>query len=218
LQHFARVQRIAQLKMSGRASGEGGAVKRQREQQVEEEDAPASLQVTVHPEPLTLLAMVKAHFNTLVWAQLCTPQGVALFSFVRLPPRVSRPLAGAPVYDMSLTHAERLRAVGCGFKGKLVRLLSLGVGRHVEPQSDWRACHQLMQSNARRVASKPMAAVRDEAAKEAEKLCASGQCAAAVVPLQLSIDLGDLNSYRHEGNPIQKNDSAICQKTILRAM
>jgi TPR repeat protein len=28
---------------------------------------------------------------------------------------------------MSLTHEERLRAVGCGLKGKLVRLLSLGV-------------------------------------------------------------------------------------------
>jgi TPR repeat protein len=72
--------------------------------------------------------------------------------------------------------------------------LSLGVGRHFEPQSDWRACHQMMQSNARRVASKPMAAVRDEAAKEAEELCASGQCAAAVVPLQLAIDFGDFTS------------------------
>ena len=129
-----------------------------------EEDAPASLETTAHPEPLTLLALVKAHFDTLVWLQLCNPQGVAVFgvavfSFVRLAPRVPRPFAGAPVYDMSLTHAERLCAVGCGFKGRLVRLLSLGVGRHFEPQRNWGACHQMMQSTVRRVASKLMAAV-----------------------------------------------------------
>jgi TPR repeat protein len=182
--------------MSGRASG--GGVKRQRED-AEEEDAPASLEsdttlLSLHSEPLMLLVLVKAHFETLVWLQLCSPQGVALFSFVRLPPRLSRPFAGAAVYDMSLTHAERLCAVGCGFKGRLVRLLSLGFGRHFEPQRNRRACHQMMLSNARRVASKSMAAVRDEAAKVAEELCSSGQCAAAVVPLQRAIDLGDSTS------------------------
>ena len=114
--------------MSSRAylNGEGACVEGeiQREQLVEE-DEPASMHVTVlpHPKPLLLLALVKAHFDTLVWLQLCNPQGVSLFSFVRLPPRVPRPFAGAPVYDMSLTHAERLRAVGCGLKGQLVRLL-----------------------------------------------------------------------------------------------
>jgi hypothetical protein len=179
--------------MIGRASG--GAVKRQRQQQVEEEVAPASVQVAAHDaEPLTLLAVAKSLLGMLVWAQLCNPQGVSLFSFVRLPPRVLRPFAGAPVDDMSLTHAERLRAVGCGFKGRLVRLLSLGVGHHFEPQRNWRACHQMMHSTVRRVASKLMAAVRDEVAKEAEELCASGQCAAAVVPLQRAIAFGDLPS------------------------
>jgi TPR repeat protein len=165
----------------------------EREPQVEE-DAPASQETTVHQQPLMLLVLVKAHFDTLVCMQLCNPQGVALFSFVRFPPRLPRPFAGAPVYDMSLTHAERLCAVGCGLKGRLVRLLSLGVGHHFEPQSNLRACHQMMQSNARRVASKSMAAARDEAAKEAEELCASGQCAAAVVPLQRAIDFGDFTS------------------------
>jgi len=168
------------------------------EQQMKEVDEPSSMQTTAHPQPLTLLVLVKAHFDTLVCAQLCNPQGVALFSFVRLPPRVPRPFAGAAVYDMSLTHAERLCVVGCGLKGKLVRLLSLGVGRHFEPQSDWRACHHMMQSITRRVASMLMAAawaaVRDKAAKEAEELCASGRCAAAVVALQLAIDFGDLPS------------------------
>ncbi len=157
-------------------------------------NAPVSLETTVHPQPLVLLVLAKAHFDTLVWLKLCNPQGVALFSFVLLQLRVPRPFAGAAVYDMSLTHAERLCAVGCGLKGKLVRLLSLVVGCHFEPQRNWRACHQLMQSIARRVASKRMAAVRDEAAKEAEELCASGQFAAALVPLQRAIYLGDLPS------------------------
>jgi TPR repeat protein len=95
---------------------------------------------------------------------------------------------------MSLTHADRLRAVGSGFKGKLVRLVSLGVGRHYEPQRNWRACHQMMQSTVRWVASQLLAAARDEAAKEAEELCASGRCAAALVPLQRAIDFGDFPS------------------------
>jgi hypothetical protein len=69
----------------------------------------------------------------LVCAQLCNSQGVALFAFVRLPPRVPRPFASATVNGMSLQYAERLRAVGRGLKGKLVRLLSLGTGRYSEP-------------------------------------------------------------------------------------
>jgi len=187
------VKRIvfASQNMSRRVSG--GPVKRQREQQVEE-DAPAPVQVAAHAQPLTLLAVIKSHLGMLVWLQLCNSQGVALFSFVHLPPRMPRPFAGAPVYGMSLTHVERLRAEGCGFKSKLVRLLSLGVDRHFEPQRNWRACHKMMQSIARRVAAGLAAAVRDKVAKEAEELCASGQCAAAVVPLQRAIDFGDSTS------------------------
>jgi len=145
----------------------------------------------VHAEPLMLRAVVKCHFDALVWMQLCNAQGVSVFSFVRLAPRVSRPFAGAAVYDMSLTHAERLCAVGSGLKGRLVRLLSLGVGCHFEPQRNWGACRKMMQSNVRRVAAVLAAAVRDKVAKEAEELCASGRCAAAVVALQRAIYLGD---------------------------
>jgi len=189
----AHVQRIAQLKMSLNGRASGGAVKRKRGQQVEEV-APAPMQVAAHPKLLMLLAVVKSSQDTLVLLRLCDVQGAALFSFVQAPPHVPRPFAGAPVYDMSLTHAERLCAVGCGLKGRLVRVLSLGVGRHFEPQRNWRACHQMMQSISRRVAAGLVAAVRDEVANEAEELCASGQCAAAVVPLQLAIDFGDSNS------------------------
>jgi len=95
---------------------------------------------------------------------------------------------------MLLTHAERLRAVGCGFKGKLVRLMSMGVGGHFEPQRNWGACRKMMLSIVRRVVAGPAAAVRDKVAKEAEELCASGQCAAAVVPLQRAIYLGHVPS------------------------
>jgi len=154
-----------------------------------------AMQATAHPEPLALLAAVKLLYSSLVWLQLCNPQGVALFSFVRLPPRLPCPFAGAPVYDMSLTHAERLCALGCGLKGRLVRLLSLGVGRHFEPQRNRSACHKMMHINVRRVAAGPAAAARDKAAKEAEERCASGQCAAALVPLQRAIHLGDLPSH-----------------------
>jgi len=179
---ISHVKHNGKLRMSGRVNG--GAVKRQRQQQEKEEDAPA----------MSLLAVAKSLLGMLVWAQLCNLQGVSLFSFFLIPPRVPRPFAGAPVYDMSLTHAERLCVVGCGLKGSLVRLLSLGVGRHFEPQRNWCACHQMMHSILRRVASKLMAAVRDEAAKEAEELCASGRCVSAVVPLQRAIHLGNLPS------------------------
>ena len=131
-----------------------------------------------------------------VSAQLCDAQGAALFPFVRLPPRVRRPLAGAPVYDMSLTLGERLRVVGCALTGKLVRLLSLGTGCYFEP--DRRACHKLMHFMVARVAAKLMhslaAAVGNKVGKEAEELCASGQCAAAAVALRLAVDLGRLPS------------------------
>jgi hypothetical protein len=176
--------------MSSRVGGVGS--KRRMQQQVEGgRGEPAAMQVTAQPEPLTLLAVVKLFYGMLVWLQLCNSQGVALLSFVLVPPRMPCPLAGAPVYGMSLTHAERLRMEGCGFKGKLVGLLSLGVGCHVEPQRNWGACCKMMQSIVRRVAAGLAAAVRDKVAKEAEELCASGECAAAAVPLQRAVDWGD---------------------------
>jgi len=45
---------------------------------------------------------------------------------------------------------------------------------------------------AQRIISKLLRLVRDKAAKEAEELCALGQCVEAQVPLQLAIDLGHL--------------------------
>jgi hypothetical protein len=117
--------------MSRRASK---GVKRPRQQQGEEEDTqPSPLHLTAHPTlPLPLLSVPQAFRGMCVSAQLCKAQGASLFSFDQLSPRVnrrvSRPFAGAPVYDMSLTHGERLRVVACALTGNLVRLLSLGTG------------------------------------------------------------------------------------------
>jgi hypothetical protein len=57
-------------------------------------------------KPMKLLAAVNSFLDTLVWMQLCNPQGIALFSFVRLPTPVRSPFASTRVYGM-LTHAER---------------------------------------------------------------------------------------------------------------
>ena len=133
----------------GRAKGSTDKGKRRR---FDEEDVAeaTSLKTTL---PLPLLCVVKSHLGTLVWLQLCNPQGITLFSFVHLGPRVPRPFAGASVYGMSLRNEDRLRVVGCGFKGRLVRLLSLGVGLHFEPQRNWNACRKMMQMNVRRLAA-----------------------------------------------------------------
>ena len=113
---------------------------------------PAPLHLTAHPTlPLTLLSVVQSYHGMCVSAQLCDVQGAALFPFVRLPPRVRRPLAGAPVHDMSLTHGERLRVVACALTGKLVRLLSLGMGCYFEPDRNRRACHKQMHFKVGRV-------------------------------------------------------------------
>ncbi len=59
-------------------------------------------------------------------------------------------LASAPAYAMSLTHVERLRAMGYGLKGKLVQLLSQGTGRYFEQKYNWKACHKMMACIAHR--------------------------------------------------------------------
>jgi hypothetical protein len=101
--------------------------------------------------PIKLLSAVKSFLDTLVWLQLCNPQGIGLFSFDRLPTPVRSPFAGARVSGI-LTRAERLRVVGSGFKGELVRLLSLGMGHQCEPQRNSGA--KMMLCIARRVAAK----------------------------------------------------------------
>jgi hypothetical protein len=170
------------------------------QQQGKDEDAqPAPLHLTAHPTlPLPLLSGAQSFRGMFVSAQLCDAQGTALFPFVHLPSRVRRPFAGAPVHSLSLTNGEKLRVVGCGLTGKLVRLLSLGTGCYFEPNRNRNDCHKLMHFNAGRVADKLMhsvaAAVGNKVGKEAEELCASGQCAAAAVALTLAVDLGHLSS------------------------
>jgi TPR repeat protein len=54
--------------------------------------------------------------------------------------------------------------------------------------------HVRAHCNVRHVAAGLAAAVRDNAVKEAEELCTSGQCAAALLSLQRAINLGHLPS------------------------
>jgi TPR repeat protein len=79
---------------------------------------------------------------------------------------------------------------GIGFADKLIQQLLQSVGCGLSNKK----LIIMMRFIMTRVYSKWMASVRDEAAKEAEELCASGQCAAALPPLQIAIDLGDLPS------------------------
>ena len=104
-------------------------------------------------KPIKLLAAAQSFLHTLVWLQLCSPQGIALFSFVQLPTPVLSPFAAARVSGV-LTRLERLRVVGCGFKGELVRLLSLGMSRQCEPQRNAGASHKMMMGIALRVAAR----------------------------------------------------------------
>lgn len=101
--------------------------------------------MTARPKiPLPLQCVIMWFRGTLILLQLCNPQGVSLLSFVRFPPPC--PFAGAQVCNMSLTHEMRLRALGCGFTGKLVRLLLQGVCHLFEPQRNWGVCHKMMYS------------------------------------------------------------------------
>jgi len=179
------------------------AVKRQRELQEVEEDAPASIELNAHAELLTLLALVKSHFDTLV-------QSAVFFSFVRLPPRLPRPLAGAQAYGMSLTHAERLVAVGCGLKGKLVRLLSLGVGRHFEPPR--RTCHKMMHSTVRWVCSQLLCQVAKEATKEGQRLYDDGSFQEAVDKWRQVAYLGHAHAQFKLGAMLRYGDGVAQDK------
>lgn len=95
---------------------------------------------------------------------------------------------------MLVTYKKRMRDLGCELKNKLALQFSHNTGSHFEPQRNRKACHCMMMFIRRRVDSNQMAALRDEVAKEAEELCALGQCAAALVLMQRAIEFGDLSS------------------------
>jgi hypothetical protein len=119
-------------------------------------------------KPMNLLAAVKSLLDTLVWLQLCNPRRIALFP---LPKSVRSPFAGARVSGM-LTRAERLRVVGCGFKGELVRL-SLGMGHQCELQRNAGASYKIMLGIARRIGAGLAAFVnpKSQSKKRARRDC-----------------------------------------------
>ena len=120
-------------------------------------------------KPIKLLAAVKSFLDTLGWLQLRNSQKITL---VPLPKSVRSPFAGARVSGM-LTRAERLRVVGCGFKGELVRLLSLGMGRQCELQNNAGASRKIMLGIARRVGAGLAASVnsKSQSKKRARRDC-----------------------------------------------
>jgi hypothetical protein len=87
-----------------------------------------------------------------------------------------------------------LRFLNGGSNTKLAQLLSQRAGFYVNLPYDYRASKNMMCIIIRRVDSKQMAAVRDDAAKNGEELYAAGQCAEALIPLQRAIDFGDTTS------------------------
>ena len=148
-----------------------------------------------HGNPLRLNRVVKLYKGMIVLAQLGKSKGDVRFYLVRLMPPVPRFMAGfIPAEAMSLTHMERICAVGDGFKCKLTCLLSLGTGRHIEPEYNRKACQSWMTCIARRVAAGMAAAVCVKAAKDAEELCATKQYDEALVLSQIAADFGHLPS------------------------
>jgi TPR repeat protein len=95
---------------------------------------------------------------------------------------------------MALRRAQRLGVLGCGFRGSLVWLMSLGMDRRVQPQKRCKVHLKMMHAIAMRVIAGQAAAAAADVAREADELGASGQCAAAVVALQLAVDLGHMPS------------------------
>ena len=140
--------------------------------------------------PLPLLAAVKCFHSALVLLQLSDPRGDSLSSRLHLPLRVSRPFTGTPVYALSLTKDEQLRAACGGNTAKLVRLLAEGTCRFVEP--DRNAFKKLMRIMLRRVAGRLAAAARERVFDEGLRLQAAGQHAAAAAQLQYAVALGHL--------------------------
>ena len=103
--------------------------------------------------------------------------------------RVPR-LFGSASALMPQTNKSRLRLVCFGANGKLVRLLSSSVGQYFHPEV-YRGDHlQIMLFMLRRVVTGIVTSLVAEGAEEAEeakKRCESGECAAALVPLQCAI-------------------------------
>ena len=114
-------------------------------------------------------------------------EGGMLVPFLYFPSSLSSVVS---VPNFLLTHMERLHVMGCGLKGKLVRLLSMGVGFHY-------GRNKIITSIARRVAARLATAIRNKAVNDAKELCATGQCAIAVVRLQCAINFWHLPSIAH---------------------
>ena len=111
--------------------------------------------------------------------------------------------------NVRLTHVEWLCMVGYGSASDLAHQLSHGVGGKFKLSIH----SKLMMVIQRRIASNLITALRNKVAKEAEEMCALGQFAAAVVPMQFAIALGDLPSLALNArlrNKVAKEAEEMC--------
>ena len=107
-------------------------------------------------ELMPLLCPFKRYRLMLRLLQLCDASGQ--FHHAHHVPVAPHPFAGARVMDMSLSHRQRLRAVGCGLTARLVRLLLRRPPATLQPRVTGRFPCRGMLAVARRVASTMAAA------------------------------------------------------------
>ncbi len=148
-------------------------------------------------ELLPLLCPFKCYRLMLQLLQLCDASGQ--FHHAHHVPVAPHPFTGARVMDMSLSHRQRLRAVGCGLTARLVRLLlrRLPATATLQPRVTGRFPCRGMLAVARRVASAMAAASLRAVVAESERAVAVGQCGAAALHLRRAVALGHLPSRAH---------------------
>jgi hypothetical protein len=162
---------------------EQAAEEQAAEEQAAEEQAAETFRTIL---PTTLMLVTRSHLKMLVAVNLFRPQDLhpVPYNFVTFPLPSSKQYIPQDHDNLLLAHAKRLRLVGCGIRGMLMRLIMLDVSRS-------------MHTGVRRVTAVLAAEVRNGYVQEAEELCASAQFQAAMLPLGFSILLGDLPSLAH---------------------
>ncbi len=126
---------------------------------------------------------IKITYKGVVFSTRYNGKIIGAYVYFLLPPIMCH-FARMPI--KAPRHDERLHVVGCGLKHKLVKLLSQGMGYKTEPNL------RMMRCMTHHLAVGLVAAVRNEAAKEANTLCVSVEFVNALVPMRRAIYLGDL--------------------------
>jgi len=137
---------------------------------------------------LQLFAAVEQLHGARVFLRVCNAKGAASVR-IQLAPAARRLRLRTllPVYEMAMGSMQRSRAICCGGRGN-VALLMLQAGGGGRPTQ--RDCSVLMDRIMRRVAAAQAALTPEGLNWKAQALCATGECAAAVVLLQQAVGHG----------------------------